>query len=104
MGSLVGAPAGHSFPVAVWHTAGPVLGLLNTDDLFGELLFPLVSLSVAVILFEGSLTLRFSELVGVGSTVRNLVTIGALVTWAITSLLVHKLIGFDYKLSTLSVH
>ena len=81
--------------------AGPVLGLLNPDDLFGDLLFPLVSLSVAVILFEGSLTLRFSELAGVGSTVRNLVTIGALVTWAITSLLVHKLIGFDYKLSIL---
>ncbi len=58
--------------------AGPVFGLLNPDDLFGDLLFPLVSLSVAVILFEGSLTLRFSELVGVGSTVRNLVTIGAL--------------------------
>jgi NhaP-type Na+/H+ or K+/H+ antiporter len=33
---------------------------------------------VAVILFEGSMTLHFSELKEVGSTVRNLVTIGAL--------------------------
>ena len=40
--------------------AGPVSGLVHPDALFGELLFPIVSLSVAVILFEGSLTLRFS--------------------------------------------
>ena len=45
---------------------GPVLGLLNPSEDMGELLFPLVSLAVAVILFEGSLTLRFEELRGVG--------------------------------------
>jgi CPA1 family monovalent cation:H+ antiporter len=39
--------------------AGPVTGLLIPDRLFGELLFPMVSLTVAVILFEGSLTLKF---------------------------------------------
>ncbi len=81
--------------------AGPVLGVFDPDALFGDLLFPLISLSVAVILFEGSLTLQFSELKVVGSTVRNLVSIGALVTLGITSLLVNQLIGFDYKLSLL---
>ncbi len=39
--------------------AGPLFNWLNPDQLLGDLLFPLVSLSVAVILFEGSLTLRF---------------------------------------------
>ena len=34
---------------------GPVAGVLNPDELFGDLLFPLISLSVAVILFEGAL-------------------------------------------------
>ena len=81
--------------------AGPVLNWLKPDELFGDLLFPIVSLSVAVILFEGSLTLRMSELKTVGSTVRNLVTIGAAITWGITSFLVYKLIGFDYKLAIL---
>ena len=81
--------------------AGPVLGWLDPDVLFGDLLFPLISLSVAVILFEGSLTLRFHELREVGSTVRNLVTVGALVTWVVTSVLVHFIIGFDYKLAAL---
>ncbi len=80
---------------------GPVLSWLDPDAFFGDLLFPLVSLSVAVILFEGSMTLHFSELKEVGSTVRNLVTIGAFVTWAITSWLVHTVIGFEYKLAFL---
>ena len=64
---------------------GPVAGLLDPDALFGDLLFPIISLSVAVILFEGALTLKLSELQEIGSTVRNLVTIGALITWVITS-------------------
>jgi NhaP-type Na+/H+ or K+/H+ antiporter len=81
--------------------AGPGLGLLDPDILFDDLLFPLVSLSVAVILFEGSMTLRFHELREVGSTVRNLVTVGALITWGVTSVLVHMIIGFDYKLAAL---
>lgn len=31
---------------------GPVFGVLNADDLFGDLLFPVVSLSVAIILLK----------------------------------------------------
>jgi CPA1 family monovalent cation:H+ antiporter len=69
--------------------------------LFGDLLFPLVSLAVAVILFEGSMTLRFSELQESGTTVRNLVTVGAVITWLITSLATHFFIGFDFKLALL---
>jgi NhaP-type Na+/H+ or K+/H+ antiporter len=73
--------------------AAAVLGhkLLAPNALFGPLLLPGVSLSVAVILFEGGLSLRRSELVDVGHVVRNLVTIGALVTWGLTSLLVWSL-------------
>ncbi|MBD3648447.1 MAG: sodium:proton antiporter, partial [Pseudomonadales bacterium] len=81
--------------------AGPVVGWLNPDRLFGDLLFPLVSLSVAVILFEGSMTLKFEELRGIGSTVRNLVTVGALITWLVTSITVYYAIDFDPKLALL---
>lgn len=41
---------------------GPGIGWLNPDQLLGELFFPLVSLSVAIILFEGNLTLKFAEI------------------------------------------
>ncbi len=61
--------------------AGPVFHLLEPDAILGDLLFPIVSVSVAIILFEGGLTLRFSELSEIGSVVRNLVTTGALITW-----------------------
>ncbi len=57
--------------------AGPVFGVLHPDALFGKLLSPAVSLGVAVILFEGSLTLKLRELHGQGQVVTRLVAVGA---------------------------
>lgn len=56
---------------------GPVLHLLDPDAVFGDLLFPIASLSVAIILFEGALTLRFREIHGLRGPILNLVTLGA---------------------------
>ncbi|MBT8075565.1 MAG: sodium:proton antiporter, partial [Gammaproteobacteria bacterium] len=36
-------------------TLGPLLGWLDPDALFGDLLKPVVSMAVAIILYEGSL-------------------------------------------------
>ncbi|EPC03192.1 sodium/hydrogen exchanger [Litchfieldella anticariensis FP35 = DSM 16096] len=80
--------------------AGPVAGLLDPDALFGELLFPLVSLAVAVILFEGSLTLSFRELGGHGRTVRRLVTWGALITGVTATLAAHALLGLSWEMAS----
>ncbi len=41
--------------------AGPVFHLLDVNELMGDLLFPVVSISVALILFEGGLSLRLHE-------------------------------------------
>ncbi len=38
--------------------AGPLLGAVRPEQLLGELFYPFVSLSVAIILFEGSLNLK----------------------------------------------
>lgn len=73
---------------------GPVLGWLDPQELFGPLLMPLVSLAVALILFEGSLTLHLSEWREIGTVVHRLVTIGALSTWAVITLATHWLLGF----------
>jgi len=81
--------------------AGPVLGLLDPDKLMGDLLTPFISVSVAIILFEGGLSLRFSELKNIGGTIGNLVSIGVLVTWAITGLAAFYLFPFDWELSIL---
>lgn len=56
---------------------GPVTGWFNPDETLEPLLFPAVSLAVAIILFEGSLTLRFSELHEIGRAVHGMITYGA---------------------------
>ncbi len=81
--------------------AGPVLGWLDPSALLGDLLVPLVSISVAIILFEGSLTLKFSELRGHGAVVRRLVTYGVAVTWLMASLAAYFLLNWDAYLSAL---
>jgi NhaP-type Na+/H+ or K+/H+ antiporter len=52
------------FLLLIGLVAGPVTGVLDPDRLFGDLLLSLVSLGVAIILFEGALTLRLHEIRG----------------------------------------
>ena len=81
--------------------AGPGTGLLKPDETFGNLMLPFISLSVSVILFEGSLTLKLKEIQGLQIVVRRLVTTGVLVTWLIISIATHYLLDFSWKLSFL---
>lgn len=81
--------------------AGPVLGLLDPQSLRGDWLFAFVSLAIGLILFEGGLSLRLSELREVGTTVFNLTTIGALITWALGAVGAHYLLEFNVSLSVL---
>ncbi len=62
---------------------GPVLGVLNPDELLGDLLLPAVSLAVGLILFEGGLSLRLREIHGHARVIWLLVTVGVLITWAV---------------------
>lgn len=78
---------------------GPVFSILNPDELLGDLLFPVISLSVAIILFEGSLTLHFRELKGIGKVVRNLCSIGMLTTFVIIALSSYWLLNLDWRVS-----
>ncbi len=89
------------FLLLVGVAAGPLTGWLDPDAIFGELLVPFVSLSVAVILFEGSLTLRFDQIRGLERVVRNLITSGLLVTWVVTALATRGLLGFSWQMSFL---
>ena len=81
--------------------AGPTLGLIDPDAVFGDLLEPFVSLAVAVILYEGSMTLKLSEIRGHGNVVRNLVTVGVLITLVIATLSAYLLLGWDIYLAAL---
>ena len=80
---------------------GPICGLLNPDQLMGDLLFPFVSLSVAIILFEGGLSLKVKDIHGLGNVVWNLNTIGVLVNWVVIGIAAHYFLGMTGALSTI---
>lgn len=87
--------------------AGPVMRALHPDAgidpdrVLGDLLMPVVELSVAVVVFEGGLTLRLKELARGGTVIRNLVSIGALITWAVGALGARCILGLSWPLATL---
>lgn len=80
---------------------GPMVGVLAPDRLLGPLLFPIVSLAVSVILFEGSLTLRFSELRDIGRAVRGLVTYGAVIAVFMLAVAAHYFAGLSWEVALL---
>lgn len=80
---------------------GPELHWLNPDELFGNVLIPMIQLSVAIILFEGSLSLKFDEWGDVAAVVRNLVTVGVLITAICSACFAYLIFGFSWKLCAL---
>ena len=80
-------------------TLGPVTSFLDPDALLGDLLFPVVSLSVAVILFEGAMTLHFKDLKGLGKVVRNLCSIGMFATFAVIALSAYWILDLDWRVA-----
>lgn len=74
---------------------------LDPDIMLGGLLLPLVSVSVAIILFEGGLTLTLAELSQAGRVIIKLVSVGALVTWVISALAAWRVLGISPQLATL---
>ncbi len=81
--------------------AGPITGFLHPDELLGDLLFPFVSFSVALILYEGGLTLNFSEIRRDGHVVFRLITIGVLVTWAVGAAAAHSFLDLNLEMALL---
>ncbi|MCC9603948.1 cation:proton antiporter [Stieleria sp. JC731] len=66
-----------------------------------NLLFPLVSLAVAIIMFEGGLSLKFSELKDSGVPALRLCTVGALITLIGAAIVAHYCLGFHWRMSCL---
>ncbi|MBZ6377290.1 sodium:proton antiporter [Pacificimonas flava] len=77
--------------------AGPVTGYINPIEDFGELYQPAIKLAVAVILFEGGLSLNFRELRQSGWAVGRLVVIGAPVAWTLGAICLHFAAGLPWE-------
>lgn len=74
---------------------GPLFGLINPERDFGNLYDPIISVAVAIILFEGSLNLKFKELRGLGRPIFRIATIGAFIAWILGSLTAHYIAGLS---------
>ncbi|MXO91286.1 cation:proton antiporter [Pontixanthobacter aquaemixtae] len=72
--------------LAAGFLAGPILGIFNPERAFGDLLEPMVAIGVALILFEGGLSLDLRELRHAGDGVWRLVIFGVPVGWLAGSL------------------
>ena len=76
--------------------------LTGGDESAGpRLLFPLVSLAVAVIMFEGGLSLKLSELRESGGAALRLCTMGALITFVGAGVAAHYTLDFHWRSSFL---
>jgi NhaP-type Na+/H+ or K+/H+ antiporter len=80
---------------------GPILGILQPRDVFGELLEPMVSVAVALILFEGGLSLNFRELRKTDGAVTRLVLLGSPIGWVLGSLACYYIAGLVWPVAIL---
>ena len=76
------------------------MGVFDPASL-GAVLEVAIHLGVAIILFEGGLTLDPTHLARVGAPVRNLLTVGALVTGGVATVAAHELVGLSWDVAAL---
>jgi len=67
----------------------------------GEGLYYFVSLAISIILFEGGLTLKRSEIKNVGPVITKLITVGAAITFFGAGILAHYIFHLSWDLSFL---
>ncbi|WP_282074949.1 cation:proton antiporter [Maribacter aquivivus] len=74
----------------------------GTKGLFpGDSLYYFVSLAISIILFEGGLTLKRSEIKNIGPVITKLITLGSLTTFFGAALAAYFLFGLSWQLSFL---
>lgn len=78
---------------------GPVLGVFDPARDIGQFYLPLISIAVAIILFEGGLTLNFHTLRDAAEGVKRLVFIGAPLGWLLSALALRFGAGLSWESS-----
>jgi len=79
---------------------GPLTGWIDPLADFGDAFRPVVSIAVAIILFEGGLTLNLAEIRETSKAVRRLILIGGPLAWGLTALAAHFVAGFSWPAAT----
>ena len=103
--SILGQWLGWKFktPAIVFLLTGGFLAgyfdLVQPEALLGDLLNPIVSLAVGIILFEGALNLNFKEIKEARYAIKRIIVIGGPVAWGLTTLALHYIAGLSFPVS-----
>jgi NhaP-type Na+/H+ or K+/H+ antiporter len=89
------------FPVIVLLTIlgilfGPVFHIINPRSVFGPLLHPLIELAVAIILFEGGMSLKFHEFKQVEKGLIRLFSVAVIFNWLGGATIGHYVGGLNW--------
>lgn len=95
--------------VAYLMTMGPpdwlqsILSMVHLDPVhdFGDVYRPMIGLAVAVILFEGGMTLRFSDLGDSAKAVTRMVLVAGPIAWLLGTLAAHYIVGLDLRIAAM---
>ncbi len=79
---------------------GPGLGLVDPDAVLGSAMQPFVSMGIAIVLFEGGLSLRWSEARKLGRPLLAMVLGGLVITFAAATVCAHYAIGLSWPVSS----
>ncbi|MCZ4351429.1 sodium:proton antiporter [Roseovarius aestuarii] len=79
---------------------GPGLGLFDPARDIGPLMGPMISIAVAIILFEGGMSLNLHTLREAAGGVKRLVFVGAPLGWLTSALALHYVAGLGWASST----
>lgn len=74
---------------------GPITGWINPKEDFGDMLHPIISLSVSIILFEGGLNLKWHEFKQNSQVINRLITWNAVATFLLGTIGSYYLVGLS---------
>lgn len=78
---------------------GPLTNVITPSQIFGNLFHILIELAVVILLFEGGLNLKFSELRSISFGVKRIISLGVFFNGTLTSLAAHYIAGFSWEIS-----
>lgn len=98
-GPLIGWLLGFDLPSQITH----VLELFRLDPKndFGDLYRPMIGLAVAIILFEGGMTLRFKDLGDASHAVMRMVIVAGPIAWFLGTCASHYIVGLPWDISAM---